>query len=275
MKRVLLAGIASFLFACGSSVPKAPALRSFNYGSPTTPSATQAGTASTGESSLQSIAGVGGQVSTPTTAPTLADELAGGLGSGALAVFEPLPAAVRTQVQNSALRGVNGAALTVGNQNCVTTSDTKVSYNNCSYNGDGFNGTLNGSISITPNQQITWDITYTISGSSQGVSVNGSFHWYGQVAWTSTTIKGYGRSEYVITANGNGQSAEVAYTSGFDVDVTYITTPSYCVASGTLEIRRVVGGKNGNDTGLHDGAWKFTWAGNGSACGTVTVATGT
>ena len=133
----------------------------------------------------------------------------------------------------------------------------------------------NGSISITPNQQITWDITYTISGSSQGVSVNGSFHWYGQVAWTSSTIKGYGRSEYVITANGNGQSAEVAYTSGFDVDVTYITTPSYCVASGTLEIRRVVGGKNGNDTGLHDGAWKFTWSGNGTTCGAVTVATGT
>jgi hypothetical protein len=274
MKRVLLAGIASFLFACGGG-PTAPALRNFNYGAPTAPSASQASTASSAESSLQSIAGAAGQVSTPTSAPTLADDLTNQMGAGALATFAPLPAEVRTQVQNSALRGVNGAALTVGNQNCVSTSGTKVSYNSCSYNGDGFDGTLNGSITITPNQQIAWDITYTISGSSQGVSVNGSFHWYGQVAWTTSTIKGYGRSEYVVTASGNGQSAEVAATSGFDVDVTYITTPSYCVATGTLELRRVVGGKNGNDTGLHDGAWKFTWTGDGTTCGTVMVAIGT
>lgn len=273
MKRVLLAGIASFLFACGGA-PKAPELRTFNYGSPTTPSSTQASTASTAQSSLQSIAGVGGMSSTPTTAPTLADDLTSNLG-GTLAIYEPLPAAVRAPVQNTAIRGIRSAALTVGNQNCVSTSDTKVSYNNCSYNGDGFNGTLNGSISITPNQQIAWDITYTISGSSQGVSVNGSFHWYGQVSWTTSTIKGYGRSEYAITASGNGQSAEVAYTSGFDVDVTYISQPSYCIASGTLELRRVVGGKDASQTGLHDGAWKFTWSPNGSACGTLTVATGT
>ena len=274
MKRVLLAGFASLLFACGGG-PKAPALRNFNYGSPSTPSGSQAATASTAQSSLQSIAGVGGQVSTPTGAPTLADELTGDLGGGALALFAPLPAEVRTQVQNSAIRGVNSAALTVGNQNCVSATDTKVSYNNCSYNGDGFNGTLNGSISITPNQQITWDITYTISGSTQGVSVNGSFHWYGQVSWTASTIKGYGRSEYAITASGNGQSAEVAYTSGFDVDVTYITSPSYCIASGTLELRRVVGGKDASQAGLHDGAWKFTWTGNGTTCGALTIAIGT
>jgi hypothetical protein len=274
MKRVLLAGIASCLFACGGG-PQAPALRNFTYGAPTAPSASQSSTASGAESSLQSIAGVGGQSSAPTGAPTLADSLSNELGGGAFALFAPLPAEVRTQVQNNALRGVHTAALTVGNEACVSTTDTKVSYNNCSYNGDGFNGTLNGSISITPNQQIAWDITYTISGSSQGVTVNGSFHWYGQVAWTSSTIKGYGRSEYVVTASGNGQSAEVASTSGFDVDVTYITSPSYCVATGTLEIRRVVGGKNGNDTGLHDGAWKFTWTGNGTSCGAVTVATGT
>jgi hypothetical protein len=163
----------------------------------------------------------------------------------------------------------------VGDGQCVSSTATTVSYNNCSYNGDGFNGTLNGSISITPNQQITWDITYTIAGSSQGVTVNGSFHWNGQLSWTATTIKGFGRSEYAITASGNGQTAEVAYTAGFDVDVTYITSPSYCIASGTLELRRVVAGSSAEQTGMHDGAWKFTWTGNGSACGALTVATGT
>jgi hypothetical protein len=273
MKRVLLAGIASFLFACGGG-PKAPALHSFNYGSPATPNGTQASTASTAQSSFQSIAGVGGMSSTPTSAPTLTDELTSDLGQAA-AVFEPLPAEVRTPVQNAAIRGVRSAALVVGNQNCVSSSATSVTYNNCTYNGDGFNGTLNGSITITPNQQVTWDITYTISGSSQGVSVNGSFRWSGQLAWTSSTIKGFGRSEYAITASGNGQSAEIAYTSGFDVDVTYLTSPQYCIATGTLELRRVVGGKNAADAGLHDGAWKFTWSGNGSSCGTLQVATGT
>jgi len=273
MKRVLLAGIASFLFACGGG-PTAPALHSFNYGSPATPNGTQASTASVAQSSFQSIAGVGGMASTPTSAPTLTDELTSDLGQAA-AVFEPLPTEVRAPVQNAAIRGMRSAALTVGNQNCVTSSATSVSYNNCSYNGDGFNGTLNGSITITPNQQVTWDITYTISGSTQGVSVNGSFRWSGQLAWTSSTIKGFGRSEYAITASGNGQSAEIAYTSGFDVDVTYLSSPQYCIATGTLELRRVVGGKNASDAGLHDGAWKFTWSGNGSTCGTLQVATGT
>jgi hypothetical protein len=273
MKRVLLAGLASVLFACGGG-PKAPELRNFSYGAPTTPGPTQSGTAQNAASSFQSIAGVGGQSSVPTSAPTLTDSLTSQLGQAA-AVFAPLPTEVRAPVQNSATIGVQRAALTVGDQHCVSSSPTSVSYNNCSYNGDGFNGTLNGSISITPNQQISWDITYTINGSSQGVTVNGSFHWYGQVQWTSSTIKGYGRSEYVITASGNGQSAEVAYTAGFDVDVTYITTPQYCIASGTLELRRVVAGKNASDTGMTDAAWKFTWSGNGSSCGTLAVATGT
>ena len=61
MKRVLLAGLASFLFACGGG-PKAPPLRDFSYGSPTTPSASQAGTASNAQSSFQSIAGVAGRI---------------------------------------------------------------------------------------------------------------------------------------------------------------------------------------------------------------------
>jgi hypothetical protein len=273
MKRLLLAGFASFLFACGGG-PKAPPLRNFSYGPPGAPSATQASAANNAEGGFQSIAGVGGQSSTPTSAPTLTDELTSSLGE-ASAVFAPLPAEVRAPVQASAIRGMRSAALTVGDSHCVSSTATSVSYNNCSYNGDGFNGTLNGSINITPNQQITWDINYTISGSSQGVTVNGSFHWNGQLAWTSSTIKGFGRSEYAITASGNGQSAEVAYTAGFDVDVTYITTPQYCIASGTLELRRVVAGKNAADTGMVDAAWKFTWSGNGSACGTVAVATGT
>ena len=104
MKRILLAGIASFLFACGGG-PKAPALRTFNYGAPTTPSSTQATTASTAQSSLQSIAGVGGMSSSPTVAPTLADDLTSGPG-GTLALFAPLPAEVRAPVQNTAIRGM-------------------------------------------------------------------------------------------------------------------------------------------------------------------------
>jgi len=272
MKRLLRAGLASLLFACGGL--SAPPLHNFSYSSPSTPTGTQASTASEAQSSFQSIAGVGGMSSTPTSAPTLTDELTSSLGQAA-AVFEPLPVEVRAPVQNSALRGVRSAALSVGNSDCVTSTTTSVKYSNCSYNGDGFNGTLNGSIAIVPNQQVSWDITYTIAGSTQGVTVNGSFRWSGQVAWTSSTIKGLGRSEYVISASGNGQSAEVAYTSGFDVDITYMTSPSYCVASGTLELRRVVAGKNASEAGLHDAAWKFTWGGNGSTCGTLQVATGT
>jgi hypothetical protein len=273
MKRVLLAGLASFLFACGGGGPSAPALRNFTYGTPTAPSGTQAATADTAQSSLGDVAGVGGQ-SSPTGAPTLADSLANELPPGGTAVFAPLPAAARAAGEEGALRAMRGAGLTIGNSNCVSETATSVTYSNCTYNGDGYNGTLNGSISIVPNQQVSWNITWTISGSSQGVTINGSFKWSGQIAWTATTIKGFGRSEYVVNGSANGQNYDLAYTAGFDVDITYISSPSYCVASGTLEIRRVVAGSSASQAGLHDAAWKFTWSGNGSSCGTVQVAAG-
>lgn len=274
MKRVLLATIAGFLFGCGGGI-SAPPLRSFSYGTPTTPSASQSAAASTAQSNLQGVAGVGGQSSSPTGAPTLADELANQLPAGGTAVLAPLPTeAARAAGQEGALRAMRSAGLSVGNSNCVSSTATSVTYNNCSYNGDGFNGSLNGSITIAPNQSVSWNITWTVSGSSQGVTVNGSFKWSGQIAWTSTTIKGDGRSEYVVTGSANGQSYELAYTAGFDVDVTYLSSPSYCIATGSLEIRRVVAGKSASQVGMKDGAWKFTWTGNGTSCGTVQVAAG-
>ncbi len=275
MKRIVLAAIASSLFACGGG--GAPALHSFTYGTPTTPSATQASTASDAQSSLQSVAGVGGSSSAPTSAPTLTDELTSALPQSGTALFAPLPTAAQPQAQaagqDGALRAMRSAGLSVGNSNCVSQTATSVTYNNCTYNGDGYNGTLNGSISVS-SQQVTWDITWTIAGSSQGVTVNGSFKWSGQLAWTSSTIKGYGRSEYVVNGSANGQSYDLAYTAGFDVDVTYISSPSYCIATGTLELRRVVSGSTASQAGMHDAAWKFTWSGDGQSCGTVTVASG-
>lgn len=273
MKRVLLAGLASFLFACGGG-SNAPALRNFSYGTPTAPSASQQATADTAQGGLQTVTGAGGGTASPTSAPTLADELSSGLPMSGTAKFAPLPVQAQAAGPDGALRAMRSAGLSVGNSNCVTSTDTSVTYSNCTYNGDGYNGTLNGSITIVPNQQVSWNITWTISGSSQGTTINGSFKWSGQLAWTTTTIKGFGRSEYVVNGSANGQNYDLAWTAGFDVDLVYLGPPSDCIASGTVEIRRVVSGSSASQAGMHDGAWKFTWSGNGSSCGTATVASG-
>ena len=146
MKRVLLAGLASFLFACGGGGPSAPALHNFSYGTPTTPSTTQQATADTAQSSLQTVTGAGGGTASPTSAPTLTDELASGLPMSGTAKFAPLPAQAQAAGPDGALRAMRSAGLSVGNSNCVTSTATSVTYSNCTYNGDGYNGTVHGAI---------------------------------------------------------------------------------------------------------------------------------
>jgi hypothetical protein len=269
----MLAGVAGLVVGCGST--SAPALKNYTYGTGTAATPTQETAWNSASDGFQGISGSSTNVSGASTAPTLADtvanemDLANSAGGLARAPSVSMPAAARAQpVADAARAGMAGALRSPALQaSCAQIGDHSITYSNCSYNQDGFNGTLNGNITVSGGT-VTWDINYTIEVSTQGVSANGSFHFHGSLTVTATTIVGSGRSEYVVHASGNGESIDVAQTTGFDANLTYASGP-FCVTSGTLEIRRstVV---SGSSSASADGGVKFTWNG----CGSVTVAVG-
>ncbi|HVP60989.1 MAG TPA: hypothetical protein VMT11_10545 [Myxococcaceae bacterium] len=274
MKRLLfLTGIAGALVGCGNGLPTPPPLPNLTYGAPTANlSAEQSNAASAGESGLSNASGANGQTADPTAAPALADELGGNLPSALMAAPSGEAALKSLPVPSSeaAARAVRGAGLSLGNSSCVTKSGSSYSYSGCSYSGDGFSWTLNGSISVATSS-ITWDIKATFSGSAQGASGSGEFHWTGQLAWTATTVTGNGLSQLAVKADGNGEHVEIAATSGWNADLQVDAT-NHCVSGGSLVVARALEGtaSNGQHVSIKAG-WKFTWNG----CNNVEVAVGT
>ena len=275
MKRVLvLAGIAGTLVGCGNGLPTPPALPSFNYGTPTSNlSSDQSNAANTAASGIGDASGADGSAATPTAAPVLADELASDLPSSALLTAAPSPeAALRSLAvpsSESAARAFRSSGLSVGTSACISQTDTRVTYSNCSYSGDGFSWTLNGSITVAP-ASLNWDIQATFSASTEGVSAKGQFRWYGQLSWTSTTVQGTGRSELAVRADGNGQHVEIAATTGWNADLQ-IDATNHCISGGSFEVARAVEGSGSGGQHVSEAVgWKFTWSG----CGNVQVAVG-
>jgi hypothetical protein len=269
----MLAGIAGLVVGCGSST-SGPPLKTYNYGAGSVPTSAQGFAVTAAEDGFQGISSAGSNVADAMNGPTLGDTVASQLnlanGSGlARAPDVSLPAAVKAEPVAAAARsGMAGALRSPALQaSCAQVGTNSVTYSNCTYDSNGLNGTLNGTITVNGGT-ITWDITYTISISTQGVSGNGHFHFSGNVTVTASTIVGSGRSEYVVHASGNGESIEVGQTTGFDANLQYATP--FCVTGGTLEVRRstVV---SGSQSGSFDGGVKFTWTG----CGAFTVAVGT
>ncbi len=273
MKRVVLVAVATgALAACGGN--SAPNLRSFNYGAPQTPNSTQQATADMAQISFSSISGAPTQgAQSAVGATSMTDTLAGGLSAAILAgPTETLTRETQASAQaarEGTLRMIRSSALQV-DPTCTVITSTSVTYNNCSYNADGFAGSLSGHLTISGGS-ITWDIKTTFSGNTQGVSFDGSLAWNGQITVTDTTIKGLGRSALVLHASGNGQSANLGRAAGTDFDLTYSSNP-FCVTGGTLEVRVVQEASGSGTSGQSMAAGlKFTWSG----CNSVMVAQGT
>jgi hypothetical protein len=118
----------------------------------------------------------------------------------------------------------------------------------------------------------TWNLTVTFDYSASGITEHGTYTWTGQLTFTGTTIVGQGRSAFTGHYTGSGYTVDYAYTAGFDSNLTYQKTPSFCVAGGTLEIRRTLNSTtNSQAAPVHDAGAKYNWSG----CGSVTVAKGT
>jgi len=278
MRVLTLAGFGLLLAACGGSNDGGgnnnnnnnngtPGLKTFNYGSPQAATAAQRATATTAQNQLNSAvnASVHGQLAGAATLPNLTDSLAASLP--ALLAVLPEPSAV-SGGEPAALLARRTGGLTQG---CYSFSNSSITYNNCVISGSGFTETLNGTETVS-NGSVTWNLNVTWSYTSGNVTSNGTYAWTGQITITGSTIQGLGRSSFTGHLVSSGTTYDYQYTAGFDSNLTYQTTPSFCLASGTLEIRRTLNSaSNATAIPVHDAAAKYTWSG----CGNMSVATGT
>ena len=275
MRKLALAGMVTVL-ACGggnnggnnnNNNNGTPGLKTFSYGAPQAPTAAEKTTANRAQTQLDNAvkASVNGQLASAASLPSLTDSLAGSLPNNLLAV----PGDPELTVEGaSSLLGHRSGALSQG---CYSVTSSSITYNNCSISGSGFNETLNGSLLVSGGS-VTWNLTVTYSYSSGNVSANGTYAWTGQITVGSTTIVGLGRSAFSGHVVSAGTTYDYTYTAGFDSNLSYQTSPAYCLNSGTLEIRRTLNSTtNGSAVPVHDAGARYTWTG----CGAVTVARGT
>ena len=275
MRKLALTGLVAIL-ACGGSNGGnnnnnnnnngTPGLKTFSYGNPQAPTTAQQNTANTAQNHLDNAvkAGANGQVANAASLPSMTDSLAGSLPN--LIALPGDPAATAADLSESVLGHRSGAL----NQGCYNFSSSSITYNNCTISGSGFTETLNGSLTSSGGN-VTWNLTVSYSYSAQSVTSNGTYTWTGQLAVTSNTIIGLGRSSFTGHVASGSTTYDYQYTAGFDSNLTYQVSPSFCLTSGTLEIRRTLNGtSNAGAVPVHDAGEKYTWNG----CGAVTVATG-
>jgi hypothetical protein len=276
MRKLFLIGCAALVGACGGGGNNnnnnggnngTPGLKTFSYGSPAAPTQQQQNTANKAQTQLNSAANaaLNGQVSGAATLPTLTDTLANSLPASLMAV--PGDPELISEGPVSFLARRSGAL----NENCYQFSQSTITYNNCTISGTGFTETINGTLSVASSTS-TWNLTVTWNYSGSGVTETGTYNWTGQLAFTGTTIIGQGRSSFTGHYTGSGYTVDYAYTSGFDSNLTYQRTSTFCLAGGTLEVRRTLNSTtNAQAAPVHDAGARYTWSG----CGSVTVARGT
>ena len=277
MRTLVLTGLVAVL-ACGGSNGGnnnnnnntgngTPGLKTFSYGTPQAPTAAQQGTATSAHTQLNNAvkAGANGQVASAASLPSMTDSLASSLPN--LIALPDTPAMTAAEVSSSVLGHRSGALST----NCYTFTSSSITYSNCTISGSGYSETLNGNLTASAGN-VSWNLTVTYSYSAQNVTSNGTYTWSGQLAITSSTIVGQGRSVFSGHVASGTTTYDYQYTAGFDANLTYESSPSYCITGGTLQIRRTLNATtNATAVPVHDAGALYTWTG----CGAVTVATGT
>ena len=276
MRMLALAGLVAVL-ACGGSNGGnnnnnnnngTPGLKTFSYGSPQAPTTAQQNTANTAQTQLNNAvkASVNGQIANAASLPSLTDSLAGSLPNSLVA----LPGDPELTVAGAAesLLGHRSGALST---NCYAVTTSSITYSNCSITGSGFSETLNGNLTVGGGA-VTWNLTVTYNYSASNVTSNGTYNWSGQLTVATGTIVGLGRSTFTGHVVSGSTTYDYTYTAGFDSNLTYQSTPSYCLTGGTLEVRRTLNTTtNAGAVPVHDAGARYNW----TSCGSVTVARGT
>lgn len=260
MKKIVLVFPAIALLAgCGSST-NAALSRTFSYGAPQAPSATDQSAATSAQSSLSDAAAFSAAPDGAKGASVVAfvDQLASAvLGAAPTGMATPTPASTRNMVTSAVT------------SDCTSVTGDTVKFTNCAQTDSGFTLTLNGTVSARAGT-VTWDVSGGFSGSNGGVNVNINVHQQGTITVTASTIKGQATSDFGGSASGNGQSVSFGLSTAALIDLTYQTAPSSCVTSGTVEVKRVWTERPQGATGagFADAGVKIVWTG----CETFTVA---
>jgi hypothetical protein len=253
MKKIVLVFPAIALLAgCGSS-GSAALSKNFNYGAPQAPSATEQAAATSAQGSLSDAAAFSASPDGTKGSSVVAfvDQLASAaLGAAPVGMAAPTPAATRAMVSSAFASA------------CTQVVADTVTFTNCAETDSGFTLTLNGTISAKAGT-VTWDISGGFSGTSGAATINLALHQQGTMTVTATTIKGHGTSDFAGNASGNGQSVSFGLSTAAVVDLTYQTAPSYCVTSGTVEVKRVWTQRPQGASGpeFADAGVKFSWTG--------------
>lgn len=256
-KNLLPIAALALLAACGGGGGNAALSKTFNYGASQAPSTSEQSAANSAQASLSDATAFSAtpDATKGSSVVVFADVLAAGvLGDTGIAAQAPSsPNALR-----SAIHGFVTQA-------CTTVTADTVTFNNCSDSSTGFTITLNGHISSKAGT-VSWDVNGTFSGTSNNVNININVHQDGTFTVTSTKLTGHAGTTLGGSVSAQGQSASFGVAQAAIVDLTYQSSPSYCVTSGTVEVKRVWTERPQGATSaqLPDAAVKLTWTGCGS-----------
>jgi len=249
MRRIaMLAVFTTLALACGGSSSNNNNAPSFNYGSPTNPSAAQQSAEASFESSLQSgfTATSDSTGNTGVGVASLPFSLAGSLFSGSGLASGPF-----------ASRSYLMLAPHAFDPACISETSTSVTYTNCTDTSGGETVTLNGSLSWT-SSSATWDLKATGTGS------NGSATFEAKGSFTIGSTTFVGSATYHLTGSANGQSVDV--TLGMNLNLTFTESP-FCITGGDAEFT-LVWTTPAPTASQPDRAVKFTWPGG---CGNYQI----
>ena len=264
MKLVAAASL-GLLAACGGSGSNAALSRPFTYSAPAAPSASESTAATAAQSNLHDTTSFGSAPDATKGAEVIgfADSLAA-LALGGAAIPGRGPSA------DDITRAVRSA--TADFNACTTVTASSVTFNNCQIVESGITITLNGNVTVSAGT-VTWTINGGFSGTSSGYTINVVNHQSGSLTLGATTIKGNATSDFSGSVSGQNQNVNFGLATAVLLDLTFQSTPSYCVTAGTAEVKRVWTQKPNGASGpqFNDAAIKFTWSG----CNAVQVSHGT
>jgi hypothetical protein len=263
LRNVAAAASIALLAACGGSSGNAALAKTFTYGAAQAPSSAESQAATTAQTNLSATAGFN---SAPDATKgqaffAFATDLAdGALGATAYGIAPPQGGANFSR----SLRSAQFSTAT-----CSTVTATSVTFNSCTYTQGTFTITVNGSITASAGS-VTWGVDVTLSGTSNGVTVNFLAHNTGTISVTATKITGNSLAEFSGSASGNGQSVSFGLATAAVIDLTYQSSPSFCITAGSVEVKRVWTQKPQGASGstYADAAVKIVWTG----CNVLTVA---
>jgi hypothetical protein len=257
--RISAAALLALLAACGGS-GNAALSKSFTYGAATAPTSQESSAASTAQSNLSSTRSFS----------TQADATKG------LAIVEFADSIAAAALGSAAIPGLrSGTDISqplreaTSLDTCATVAANTVTFNNCTISESGFNLSFGGTVSVSANT-VTWNINGSFSGAEQGVTFNITHHQSGTFTVTDTKVTGNSVSEFGGNISGQGQSVSFGLATAAVVDLTYQSSPSFCVTSGTVEVKRVWTAKPNGASGaaFADAGIKLSWTG----CNALTVA---